>query len=53
MLKFHNDPTVKKVRDHHLPETSLGVCGKKRGFGRGRRENEIERKMARREVSSV
>jgi len=55
MLKFHDDPTVKKSKIIVLLRQSLSVCGKRKreGFGRGSRENEFERKRNRRDVFSV
>jgi len=51
MLKFHDDPTVNNSEIIVLLIQIWVYAGKREGFGRGRRENEIERKMKRREVS--
>ena len=44
MLKFHCDPIVNESEIVIFYGIGLVVCGKREGFGRKRRENEIERK---------
>jgi len=50
-----NFTTIQRLTDpgSSFYETGLGVCKKIEDFGRGRRENEIERKKKHRDVSQV
>ena len=49
MLKFHDDPTVNESEIIIFLRQVWWYAGKREGFGRRRRENEIERKRRCRE----
>jgi len=54
MFKFYNDPMVKEFAIVVLQDISLSVCEKKReSFENGIRENKVEKKRERKDVSNV
>ena len=53
MLSFHNDPTVNESNIVILLRHVWVYVGKREGFGRGIRKNEIERKRKHGDISSV
>jgi len=52
VFKFHDDPTVKESEIVVLLDRFECMREKRKGFGRGRRKNEFERKRKRRDVSN-
>ena len=53
VFQFHNDPTVNESGTIVLLRQVWVYAGKREDFGRGRRKNETERKIKRRDISSM